>query len=333
MSNIYSQIWQAINKSKNILIHLHPSPDGDCTGGALSLLFVLKQLKKKVTIISGDSEAPKYLASLPGFEYIKNQNFSQTDLNKFDLFILQDTAATTQISKQSEVIIPKTLKTIVIDHHDTNPKFGDINLVNTDYPATCQILFDLFKSNKNIKITKNIALNLLIGIYTDTGGFKYPKTTFKTFEILSELTKINPNFHQQIFDMENSDSPDRLKFLSLILGSIETHFSSNVAIASISFETIQKNNISQKFTTSSDVANMLKSVIGWNIGVCLIETQPNVVKMSFRTRDSEKYDVSKIALELGGGGLKAAAGATLQKSLPESKKSLLQAIKSIYPKL
>lgn len=331
---IYSQIWQAINKSKNILVHLHPSPDGDCTGGALSLLFALKQLKKKVTVISGDSEAPTYLSSLPGFEYIQNQNYFKTDLTKFDLFIVQDAAAFSQISRQGEVVFPKNLKTIVIDHHDTNPEFGDINLVDTSYPATCQILYDLYKSNKDIKITKNIALNLFIGIYTDTGGFKYPKTSSKTFEVLCELVKINPNYHKVLFDMENSDSPDRLKFLSLMLNSIETYFSNHIAIASISYETLKENNLSNKVLSTSDVANMLKAVIGWDIGISMIEVQPDTVKISFRTRNANQYDLSKIAEATGGGGgLKAAAGATIQKPLPDAKKHLLKIIQSLHPEL
>lgn len=329
---LLTQIWKEIDNSKNILFHLHPSPDADSAGGALSFMHVLKKLKKNVTVISGDSDFPQNLNSLPGSDKILAKNIFQIDLSKFDLFIALDTASLTQISKQGEVVFPKNLKTITIDHHDTNTNFSKINFIDTAYPATCQILFDVYEY-KNIKINKDIASCLFAGIYTDTGGFKYPKTTDYTFLVASKLAKIAPKFSKIIFEMENNEDPARLKYLSIILSSVETFLQDQVAIASISFDTIQKNNLSQNVISTSDVANMLKSVVSWNIGVCLIETQPDLVKLSFRTRDANKFDVAKIAEKLGGGGLKAAAGATIKKPLPEAKNELLKAISSVYPKL
>ena len=134
--------------------------------------------------------------------------------------------------------------------------------------------------------------------------------------------------------MENNDSPERLKFLSLMLDSIETYFSNHVAIASISYEVLKKNNLSKNVLSTSDIANMLKAVIGWDIGISLVEIQPDTVKASLRTRDVYQYDLSKIAEATGsGGGLKAAAGTTIKKSLAESKKHLLKTIQSLYPQL
>jgi len=79
---------------------------------------------------------------------------------------------------------------------------------------------------------------------------------------------------------------------------------------------------------------MIKSVIGWNIALVFVEIQPQTVKVSFRTRDSQTYDLSKIALATkSGGGHRAAAGATINKSLPEAKTLVLQTIKKLYPKI
>jgi phosphoesterase RecJ-like protein len=285
---------------------------------------------KKVTILLGDSAFPNNFNNLSGVKNILAKNFFQINPDNYDLFIIADISDEKRISKQGEVSIPKTLKTIVIDHHLSSTKFADINLVDSESPATCQLVYELLEVEK-IKITKEIAACLFIGIYTDTGGFKYRNTTSETFSIAANLTKIYPNFDKLIFEVENNDEPDRLKFLSNILSSINTYCSGKVTIASIDFATIKKNNINNGVVNGSEIANMIKSVVGWDIGISLIESQPNVIKISFRTRDSKKYDLTKISLALGGGGHRSAAGVVLTDlSISEANKLLLDKLKKIY---
>ena len=323
------KVWLEIKKAKDILMTLHPSPDGDSIGSNLALYHALTKMGKKVTLISGDSQFPNNFITLPGTSKITNQNFFDLDLSKFDLFIINDIAALNQISRQGEVNISKNLTTIIIDHHVSNTKFANINLVDIQAPATCQLVYDLFQLN-SVKITKDMAICLLVGIYTDTGGFKYRNTTTKTFLTAANLSKINPDFNKFIFEIENNDNPDRLKFLSLILGSIKTYCSDKVAVASLDYETIKKNNIDNSVISSSEVANMVKSVIGWEIGICMIESQPNYTKVSFRTRDSKKYDLSKISAAVGGGGHMAAAGATINKPLTQATDLLIEKVSQTY---
>ena len=326
------KIWNEIKKGKNILLCFHPSPDGDSIGSNLALYYALTKIGKNVTIISGDSELPKNLSTIPGINKVTSKNFFQINQDDFDTFIMLDIASPKQISRQGEVVISKNLRTIIIDHHASNPKFADINLVEPHAPATCQIIYDLFKENK-IKITKNIAACLFVGLYTDTGGFKYVNTTYKTFLAAAYLSEIYPNFNQLIFDIENNENPDRLKFLSIMFSSVKTYLSGKVAIASIDFQTLKESNISSSVINGSEIANLVKSVTGWEIGVCMIEYQPNSVKINFRTRDSKKYDVSKISATVGGGGHKSAAGATINESLPKATEILLKNIKSLFPKI
>lgn len=328
---IYKKIWSEIKKAKSILLTLHPSPDGDSIGSNLALYHVLTKMGKKVTLLAGDSTFPNNFNNLPGVKNILPKNFFQITPDDYDLFIVADISDEKRISQKGDMSIPKTLKTIVIDHHLSNTsKFAKVNLVDSDSPATCQILYELLEFEK-VKITKEIAICLFVGIYTDTGGFKYRDTTTKTFSIAASLTKIYPDFDKLIFEVENNDDPDRLKFLSLMLSSIETYCSNKVAIASIDFDTIQKNNISNNVVSGSEIANMVKSVVGWDIGISLIESQPNFIKISLRTRDAKKYDLSKLSMALGGGGHRSAAGAVLNNlSVPQAKKLLIEKIKKIY---
>jgi phosphoesterase RecJ-like protein len=329
---ISQKILSEIKKSNNILLHLHPSPDGDCVGSALAMMHFLKKIGKKVTVIQGDSEFPSSLKSIPGADKILPESYFSIDTNKYDLFIILDSSTKKQISKIGEVEFPKNLRTINIDHHLTNEKFADINLVDSKSPAVAQVIYQLLQEFK-FKIDKKTAACLYVGIFTDTGGFKYNKS-WKTIDIASKLLKINKKSNEIILNIENSQTPDRLKFISLILGSIDHYFSDRVAIASISNKTIIENNINNSALNSSEISNMLKSVIGWDIGICMIEISPGIVKLSFRTRDSKTYDLSKAAVAVGvGGGHRAAAGATIHGNLDDAKKEIVKILKKTYPKL
>jgi phosphoesterase RecJ-like protein len=324
-------VLETINKSTSVLMHCHPGPDPDSIGTTLAMKFGLEQIGKKVTLIIGDSEVPSSAEFLPGNEKIIKKNFFEVDFKDFDLFLILDTSSPNQISKKGEVTIPQELNTVIIDHHISNTKFAKINLVDSDYPATAQIVYDLMKL-WGWNISPEMATNLFAGMYTDTGGFKYAPANESTFLAAAELVRISPNFTETIFNIENNDNPARVVFLGLCLANIRHFFGDKVAIAAIDNKTLVENNISSKDVEKSEAANLLKSVVGWEIGIRFTEKEPGVISASFRTRG--KYDVAKIAVATGfGGGHPAAAGTTIKKPFAEALTFLLETIKSVYPEL
>ncbi len=326
-------IWHEIQKAQNILLHCHPSPDPDSIGSALALYHTLVKLGKKVTVIAGDSEISETNKVLPGSNVILRKNFFQINPVDYDLFLIVDTSSRNQISKLGEVSFPSNLKTVVIDHHTTNDNFADINLIETEYPAAGQMVYEILK-NQNVDIDHDTAVCLMLAIYTDTGGFKYPKTTSVTFNIASELAVIAPDYTDYIFNYENQNEKEVIIYKGLALSSIKTYFSGQVAISHIPYKQLQKFKIKKIHTEKSEISNTLKSVIGWYIGICFTESESGRISVSFRTRDEKKYDVAKIAKATGfGGGHPAAAGATLPMSYAKALKLLLDTIHQTYPEL
>jgi bifunctional oligoribonuclease and PAP phosphatase NrnA len=321
------EILKEIKKSKNILLHLHVNPDPDSIGSALAMFWFLKNLGKKVTLIRGDSDLSESLTFLPGAKQIVKKNFFEIDLKKFDLFIILDSASKEMISRKSEIIFPDNLKTIIIDHHKTNKKFADINLIEPKFSATSEALFYLFKEWK-VKIDKNIASNLYIGIYGDTGGFSYSNTTPETLKAITELVKIYPNFSNLINALRQNFSKEKVFFDSLALNSIETFFQDTVAISTISFKDLNKKGIKKTDVSANNIPNLLITVKKWVIGLTLIEKDPNQISISFRSKNN--IDVSEIAKILGGGGHKLAAGAFLEMPISQAKEKVIQAIFQKY---
>ena len=327
-------IFDAIKKSKSILLHCHPYPDPDSIGSVLAMSSVLKKMGKEVTPITGDSKYPDNLASLPNRDWIISRQWSQIDSKQFDLFIILDSSSPSQISQLTEVIFPKNMKTIVIDHHRTNAGFGNINLIETDCSSTCQILYVLF-NYWGIKIDPDVAICLLLGIYADTGGFKYQNSNSETLKVVSELAKIYPNYHKFVFDLDNYRQPVELEMMGVALSSIEKYFDGRVIFSVITNKDIRKRGLRREEAMEGLIAGTLRSVVGWDLVASLVEAEPNVVTVSLRTRDENDFDVSKIAMAIGekGGGHRGAAGTTISLPIAEAKRMLIDKIGELFPSL
>jgi phosphoesterase RecJ-like protein len=325
VKNAAPKILEIIKASNNVLLHCHPSPDPDSVGSALAMKFALEQLAKKVTVIRGDSVIPEAFMHFPGATTITPKNFFEVNLAEFDLFIVHDSTID-RVSKIKPVIIPDSLKTIIIDHHVSNVGIArSCDIVDPVYPATALILFDLFKEWK-ITITPDIAADLFIGSYTDTGGFKFENTKPETYTAAAELVKIYPHFSELIFKMENATAPQELMALGLTLSHIETFMDGHVALSCVSFADLQAKGISEEDVSTRWTTNLLKSVVGWDVCASLVEVKVGTIKVSFSTRDSNKYDLSVISTKVGGGGHKAAAGATIAGTLDEAQQKIIAAI-------
>lgn len=323
-----NEIKNKIDESKSILLHCHPSPDPDSVGSSLAMMQALKQLGKKVTVIQGDSEIPKSFA-FPGIETILKKNFFEVDLGEFDLFIILDSGGIEMVSAKGPVIFPDSLTTIVIDHHASNKGYGNINYIDSGYSSTCELLFNFFNS-VDIRIDHDIALNLFMGIYTDTGGYRYGNTPVRTLDVASKLSILAPEYQRTISIMENSNRKESLVFEGLALSSFKTYLDGKFATSTVSFEDITKNNILSTDYYSGSISNKIKSVLGVEISATLIEVEISKVKVSFRSKDAVKYDVSKLATSLGGGGHKMAAGVVLKMPLKDAVEEVVKSVKELY---
>jgi len=320
-----SIILDEINKANHILLHCHPSPDPDSVGSALAMKIALESINKKVTLIKGDDSIPKEF-DFPGVNTILQKSYKEINTADFDLFIVLDSGSKSMITSPIESI---DIRTIVIDHHKSNEGYGDINCIDSTYPATGQLLFDLL-NEMNIKINHDIALNLFMGIFTDTGGFRYRNSGSETLRVAFELSKLAPDYIETIFTMENSKRKESIVFEGLALSSIKEFFDGKLAIASVSFDEIIKNNIKEEDILIGGISNKIKSVKGFEISVTMYEKEKGLVKISIRTRDPSKYDASKLAVSLGGGGHIGAAGAKLNMTIEQAIDKVVEKTKLIY---
>lgn len=301
-------IFKEVKKAKRILVSCHRVPDPDAIGCSLAMYGVLGQMKKEVKIICPSQELFENLGYLKNFRRIeKNVNFSTFDFSKFEVFVVMDSSNWEMVSGLKNFEKPE-INTIVIDHHHTNSRFGDINLVDERMTSTSEVLYLVFK-DWGVDIEKETANSLLAGIIGDTGVFRYPGSDQRTLEIALELMNKGADKDELVYHIYMSEPFSLIKFYAEVLKSMKLEKRGKFAWAAIPYETYKKLGFPPNAKESA--ANMFAQIIdGTEFGFIILETKPGMISVSFRSRTG--FDTSGIAKKLGGGGHIFASGAELQ---------------------
>lgn len=312
-----NEIYSVLLGANKILLTFHVSPDGDSVGSVLAFDLFLRQLGKKTKIISF-SKIPRNFLYLPGMADVEIANIAKINLSEFDLYISLDAADKIMITKSEFPKIPERTKVINIDHHITNPNFGDINFIE-NVSSTAEVVYDIFKEWK-VTIDKQMAKLIFLGIFADTGCFQYPLTSAKTFSIASALMKKGADLNETVFTQFRSYNFKTLKYWGKVLENMQLDESKKFVWSVISASEIRDLEIEPE---DIDGASSLFApvTLGTEFGI-IIDENEGFVKGSLRSRAS--FDVSKLAAELGGGGHKQAAGFILRMPLDEAVKLVLE---------
>jgi phosphoesterase RecJ-like protein len=240
---------------------------------------------------------------LADYQKIESIKFSTIDFSKFDLFIVLDSSSWYFASGMKKKDIPN-IPLIVIDHHKTNTKFGDLNLIDANVSSTAEILYLVFK-DWGIEINKNMATNLLTGIIGDTGVFKFPGTTARTLAIAKELMTKGADKDKIVFHLYFSLGLNQFKFWGEVLRRMQLDKEHKFVWSAIPYETFIKYGGREDLKESA-ASMFFQSVKGSDFGVVMLEEEKGKLNVSLRSRTG--LDVSLIAAKLGGGGHRYAAG-------------------------
>jgi bifunctional oligoribonuclease and PAP phosphatase NrnA len=295
------QILEEIKKANKILINCHRSPDPDSVASAISIQLALKILGKDNTLIVCPDDIPENCKFLIGAELIKKENFDNFDFDAFDTFIIADSGNWNQVSGKEKILASK-IKKIVIDHHFTNPRYGDLNLLDEKAGSCCGVLFNLF-NDWDIAIHPDLATSLLTGIIADTMSFQTDVIGVSAFKNADTLIGLGADRRKIVFNLYMSRSIDEVHLMGEMLSGVQIDIENKFAWVAIPKDIVQKFPKSQN--AKSYIAGVfIQSIEGTDFGYVLEEYE-GYCSVSLRSRAD--FDVSKIAEELGGGGHKSAA--------------------------
>ena len=317
---------------KKITIIPHRNPDGDAMGSTLGLYHFLEQQNHEVIVMS-PNEFPDFLAWLPASENVlifeKDKENCTEILNQSDLIFTLDFNALHRTGEMMQATLETLDKTFVmIDHHEFPDSFAKYTFSDTKYGSTCEMVYHFIQQLKQENlINKTIATCIYTGIVTDTGSFRFPKTTSTTHRVVADLIDKgakNSDIHNQLFD---KSSYSRLQLLGRALQNMKLMTDYKTSYITLSQLELDTYNF-QKGDTEG-IVNYGLSIDGIDFTAIFIENSAEgIIKISFRSQGS--FDVNQFSRDyFGGGGHINAAGGKSDKSMRETIADFEKIVKEI----
>jgi len=316
----FAEIGRAFREYKKFAVLSHVRPDGDALSSQLALGLSLKQLGKDIRIWNEDGMLEKY-SFVPCAELLTKPPAATED---FDVVIALDTAIQNRLGTSLESI-RSTKLWINIDHHPSNPRYGDLVHIDANAPATGQILFELMKS-QGLPIDAQIAENLYVAISTDTGSFQYPNTSARTFDIAAELVRIGVDVgcvSQQLYE---NYPRRRIELLRELLRTLRFEANGRIASFTLSLKTAAELGVLPE--DNEGLIDHVRAIRGVIVAIFFEELPDGKVRVSMRSK-SNKIDVCAICQKFGGGGHTLAAGARIRGTLSEVEQRVLEAVSDV----
>jgi phosphoesterase RecJ-like protein len=320
-NSTFEKIGRVLREHQHFAILSHVRPDGDALGSQLALALSLQQLGKNVRVWNEEGILEKY-SFLPRAELLTKPPATADDV---DVAIALDTAIQNRLGTALAAIGSAKIW-INIDHHRSNPGYGDLVIIDPGAPATGEIIFRLIKS-QGLPFNHDIAENLYAAISTDTGSFQYPKTSALTFQIAAELVRDGGldvgQISQQLYE---SYPRRRLELLRELLRTMRFSESGRVASFSLSLKTAAE--LAALPEDNEGLIDHLRAIRGVIVAVFFEELAEGKVRVSMRSKN-QAIDVCAICQKFGGGGHTLAAGARIRGSLAEVEERVLEEIRAV----
>lgn len=301
---VLESILQAIKSAQNIVLVTHRNPDIDGLSSMLALALAFPE-KDCLPLVE---ELPVNANFLPGIEKIRKIESLKGSLNP-DLLIILDAQCEKRISDEVRALLkPKAV--VVFDHHqreECEAFEAPPHLINIhpEEASTSVIIYRFLKA-AGIKITPEIAENLLAGLYYDTGGFRFENVKGDVFRIAQELMDCGArpsHIARELFENIPLSQIEALKKTLLRLTFLKD---GAIAFSYLTYEDLKALGGEKNL---NDLAGFMRSIRGVKVSALVKEPQPDMIKVSLRSKSP--VEVLPLAKRYGGGGHRFACGFTL----------------------
>ena len=307
------QIAACIQEHDRFAVCGHVNPDGDCLGSQLALVAGLRALGKQATaLLATPQPIEQKLGFLPGAdELVPAADFT----DDIDVFIAVDVPNLDRL-KDAAAVHDRAQVCITIDHHASDTSMAQLNYVDPDAAAACDLVWELLKILGCIDADQ--ALCVLTGIMTDTGRFSFQNTNPACLVHAAETVEMGaePNLVAREFFQSRSLPSLRLEqvMLERMMFFCEGQFV---------FSYLKDSDFEELGAIRDDaevLIDILRGIAGVGVALILKENGEGEIRGSLRAKDDT--DVAQVARFFGGGGHRAAAGLTFHGSLFDACKAV-----------
>jgi len=306
----FKVLKKIIIEHSSFILTTHVNPDADAIGSEIALYRILKSIGKDVYIIN-HSSTPHNLEFLDEDNTIRvfNENKHKELFTKADVLIALDFNRANRVVSMQKVFTEFKGIKICIDHHKDPEDFVVHYFIDDSYAATGHLIYNFIKQTKIIDLNYEITFPLYAAIMTDTGSFRFDRTTSELHRVIAELleTGVVPGeIYDKIYDQSKIS---KIKLLGKTLDTLKL-----IDKGRIGYMHILQSTFNDLGALESDTDNFVNYPISIEyvvISLLFIELK-NGFKVSFRSKGN--IPVNKIAANFGGGGHTNAAGARFHNS-------------------
>lgn len=307
-----------VQAAKRILIVTHVNPDGDAIGSMLGLGNALMQMGKSVDMAVEDG-VPNYLKFLPNSEKV----YAKLTTSKWDVLISVDASDEERSGSVGAYGRHHCAQVINLDHHVSNTGFGNVQLVMPDAVSATEVVYHWLGHMGITTLTPLVAVPLLTGLLTDTMGFRTSNVKAQTLGIAQALMDAGASLAEITARTLDSKPFNAVRLWARVLPSITLEDE----VVCVQIQTSDFQELGLHDISDAGLVSLLNQIDEARAAVIFMEVHDNKVKLSFRCKLG--YDVSAVAVALGGGGHKQAAGATVSGGLEEVRARVLPMLKQV----
>jgi len=314
----YSELAEAIRSHDTFLLLSHVRPDGDAIGSQLALGHALEEMGKTVYYVNEDG-LPDNLTFLPKSDKIQTPPADPLDVQ---VCIALDCATKPRLGDNALHSASKAGLWINIDHHISNPAYGDLNHIDATSPATGQIIYQLITS-EGLPLPEETRDSIYVAVSTDTGSFQYSNTTAATYEMAAELVRQGLDVGDINAKVYDSNPYRKIELLRSLLNTLQLENGGKVAHWELPYSVKEEYNL--KPEDSEDQIDLIRGIEGVVAAAFFEELEDGKIRVSLRAKDSS-INVCDIAQQFGGGGHARAAGIRMPGPITSAREQVLAAI-------
>lgn len=289
----------ALERAQRILLVTHISPDGDAIGSMLGLGGALRGRGKTVDM-AVDGGVPDFVEFLPGSGTV----LSHLESGAWDLMIALDSSDEARLGRCGAYGLAHSREVINVDHHPSNTNFGDYHLIIPDAVSTTEIIQGWLVC-LGIPLTAETAAPLLAGLLTDTIGFRTSNVHAGTFVLAQQLVNAGAPYAELVQRTLNNKSYRAILLWQRVLHTVALED----GIISAVVRKADWQAAGYQDETDAGLVSYLIATDEAKIAIVYKETADGSIDLSMRAKPG--CDVATVAVALGGGGHKQAAGANI----------------------
>lgn len=303
-----------LRNADSICILGHISPDGDCMGSVLGVYNYILNLRAAKTAQTDGAQSEggrpqlivrPYLEEVgEKFRYLPGSGDVCTDHRdemRYQLAVVCDCADADRTGKFRK-FMDHAERCVMIDHHITNPGFGDYCLVKPHSSSASEVLYGLLEEEY---IDYKVAECIYTGLIHDTGVFRHNSTSPETMRVAAKCMEYGINFNRIIEESFFSMTFEQKRMLGWLLCHMESRLDGRLILSCLDMKT--RREMGAEDMDMDGMIDQLRTTTGALLAAYMYETKDGRVKLSLRS-NSDLADVSRIAQQYGGGGHKRAAG-------------------------